>query len=85
MKCTWKGCEDEGEHSLLDRNGEEWAKLCSVHNNKFEAGLEEMGPKTLLRVWALAGHGHPKREREKEAFVKTAGNLFEALQKMRKQ
>ena len=54
--CTWKGCGLESKHSLVARDGEEWAHLCEEHKARFDAAPLK-GGKEILAVWVLAQGG----------------------------
>lgn len=65
-KCTYKDCNNEGKHSCIDKNGKEWANLCSEHfdllNKTLKSVIDDADKnsiKKLLREWVLA-HGGSK-------------------------
>ena len=61
MKCTWKDCTEEAIYPLLDKNGNQWAKLCEKHYNEHERAMDRFmeggGPKKMLSAWVKAQGG----------------------------
>jgi hypothetical protein len=82
--CTWKGCDAPATQPLKDRNGAEWAILCSDHHQEFDDAIGSMQPKRCMRAWALAGHGHPRREKVRSEIASAGAKLYRTLTRGRR-
>lgn len=58
MKCTWKGCHNEGTHERIAVDDNRvWATLCDEHNKALDDALAGDNIPALLSAWVKASGG----------------------------
>ena len=58
--CTWVDCDKQGVDAQLDKQGKQWAKLCSIHALMLNDALKSMDAKKMVAYWVKAQGGAKK-------------------------